>query len=237
MQDRNDIQSTGQLRLAAALLSKAQLFEGISKEELESLLLCLGASFRSYVKGQYLISAGDTIRSIGIIMSGTVDIVKEDALGRRSIVNKLGPLDMFAEAMVCAGISISPVSVQSLSALRICYIDYHKVVRSCGSACGFHSRLIQNMLHILAVKAIIFNKKLDYLLLKGMRERITAYLLDQSAGSGSLEFKIPFNREEMADFLAVDRSAMSRELGKMRNEGLIDFRKNRFVILDKKRLL
>jgi CRP-like cAMP-binding protein len=143
---------------------------------------------------------------------------------------------MFAEAMVCAGISVSPVSVQSLSDLRICYIDYSKVVKSCGSSCGFHSRLIQNMLHILAVKAILFNKKLDYLLLKGMRERITAYLLDQSGSNGSLEFKIPFNREEMADFLAVDRSAMSRELGKMRSEGLIDFNKNSFVILDKKRL-
>ncbi len=236
MQNRNDIHSTGQLKQAAAILSKAPLFDGILREELESLLLCLGASFRTYVKGQYLISAGDTVSSIGIVMSGIVDVVKEDVLGRRSIVNKIGPLEMFAEAIVCAGITVSPVSVQSLSDLRICYIDYGKIVRSCSSACGFHSRLIQNMLHILALKAIIFNKKLDYLLIKGMRERLTAYLLDQSDKSKSLEFKIPFNREEMADFLAVDRSAMSRELGKMRREGLIDFNKSRFVIFDKEKL-
>lgn len=237
MQDRKDIQSTGQLKLAASMLEKAKLFNNISKDDLEGLLVCLGASFRSYVKGQYLITAGDPIKAIGIVLSGSVDIIKEDAFGRRSIVTKIGPLDMFGEALVCAEIAESPVSVQSIGDVRVCYVNYNKIVTSCGSACGFHSRLVQNMLHILASKAIVFNKKLDYLLLKGMRERVTAYLLDQSSNSGSLDFKIPFNREELADFLAVDRSAMSRELGKMRKEGLINFNKSRFIILDGKRLV
>ncbi len=237
MKDRSDIQSTGQVKLAAAMLAERGLFYKISRDEMESLLVCLGVSFRTYVRGQYLVSAGDPITAIGIVLSGSVDIIKEDVFGRRSIVAKVGPLDMFAEALVCAEIPVSPVSVRSVSDVRVCYIDYNKIISNCSSLCGFHSRLVQNMLHILANKTIIFNKKLDYLLLKGMRERLSAYLLDQSSILGSPVFSIPFNREELADFLAVDRSAMSRELGNMRRDGLIEFNKNKFTIIDGKGLL
>ncbi len=232
MNRQNDAECAVRIRQAAPLLARARLFQNISPSEIESLLECLRATFGRFEKGQYLLSAGDPVRQIGILLSGTVDIIKEDVFGRRSIVTSIGPLDMFAEALVCARIKESPVTVQATSDGNICFLDYSRIVTSCGNACGFHTRLVQNMLGILAYKNILFNKKMDYLLLKSMREKVSAYLLDQHAMHGSLKFTIPFNREELADYLAVDRSAMSRELGKMKREGLIDFNKNKFIILD-----
>jgi CRP-like cAMP-binding protein len=220
----------GRRQKASIFLTKAQLFQSISQEELRSLLNCLHVSFGKFEKGQYLLSAGDPIKNIGIILSGSVDIIKEDAFGRRVIVTSIGPLDMFAEALVCAQIPESPVSVVANSEGTVCFIDYKRIVTSCGSACGFHTRMIQNMLGILAFKSILFNKKLDFLLLKSMRQRISAYLLDQYKSTKTMTFTIPFNREELADYLAVDRSAMSRELGKMKQEGLIDYKKNKFIL-------
>jgi CRP/FNR family transcriptional regulator, dissimilatory nitrate respiration regulator len=237
MNDMKDSEIILRAMQTAPILSKARLFQNISAQELESLLDCLGASFGKFEKGQYLLSAGDPVRQIGILLTGAADILKEDAFGRRSIVTSIGPLDMFAEALVCAQVEVSPVSVQATADGTICFLDYKRIVTSCGSACGFHTRLVQNMLGILAYKNILFNKKMDYLLMKSMRERVSAYLLDQSAKRNSLSFTIPFNREELADFLAVDRSAMSRELGRMKQEGLIDFNKNKFVLLKSEKMI
>lgn len=217
---------------AAIILSKSKLFSGMGQEEIDSLLHCLGASFGKFEKGQFLLSEGDPIRQIGILFTGGADIIKEDAFGRRSIVNTIGPLDMFAEALVCAEVEESPVSVVANEEGWLCFIDYKRIITTCTSACGFHSRLIQNMLNIIATKNVMFNKKMDYLLIKSMRERITAYLLDQAKAKKNMSFTIPFNREDLADFLAVDRSALSRELSKMKSEGLIEYKKNNFQVKD-----
>lgn len=224
------------LHKAATALAGSRLFYGINDDEIESLLQCLRASFGKFQKGQFLLMEGDPVRHIGILFSGTAEIIKEDAFGRRTIVSTLGPLDMFAEALVCAEVKESPVSVVASSEGWLCFIDYKRITTSCNSACGFHTRLIQNMLSILANKNVMFNKKVDYLLMKGMRERISAYLLDQAKSKKTLTFSIPFNREELADWLAVDRSALSRELGKMKGEGIIDYKKNNFSIKDKDRM-
>jgi len=228
----NDIEYAARIRQAAPLLARSGLFMNISVDELEKLLSCLNVTFGKFEKGQYLLSEGDHPRHIGVLLSGSADIVKEDAFGRRMILTTVGPLDMFAEALVCAQVQESPVTVQATGSGAVCFLDYGRIVTSCGNACGFHSRLIQNMLGILARKNLLYNKKMDFLLMKTLREKLSAYLLDQHHAAGSMSFAIPFNREELADFLAVDRSAMSRELGKMKKEGLIDFTKNKFVILD-----
>ncbi len=237
MNSNKDSEYGGKTAQVAPVIAKARLFQNISVEEIESLLDCLGASFGKFEKGQYLLSAGDPVRQIGVLLTGSADVIKEDAFGRRSIVTSISPLDMFAEALVCAQVQESPVSVQATADGTLCFLDYKRIVTSCGSACGFHTRLVQNMLGILAYKNIMFNKKMDYLLMKSMRERVSAYLLDQSAQRNSLSFSIPFNREELADYLSVDRSAMSRELGRMKLEGLIDFSKNKFVIIDGKAMI
>lgn len=211
---------------------QVELFEGIAENDLETMLNCLGARIKTYQKGDYILSAGDEVRSIGIIVTGTVEIVKEDILGRRALVAGLSPTDIFGEAQACAGVKKSHASVLATSRAEICFTDYSRVVSSCTSACGFHTKLIRNMLRLMARKNLYLNKKMDYLGLKGMREKLSAYLLDQSAASASTRFEIPFNREELADFLGVDRSALSRELGRMRDEGLIAFTKKQFELVN-----
>jgi CRP-like cAMP-binding protein len=230
---KNDFEK---MQKAAKILSGSRLFQGINQNEIEGLLQCLRASFGQFKKGQFLLMEGDPVRHIGILFSGSADIIKEDAFGRRSIVNTLGPLDMFAEALVCAEIEESPVSVVGSSDGWLCFIDYKRITTTCSSACAFHSKLIQNMMSILAIKNVMFNKKVDYLLMKGMREKISSYLLDIAKNKKALSFDIPFNREELAEWLSVDRSALSRELSKMKDEGIIDYKKSHFVIKDKEKM-
>lgn len=211
------------------ILKKIQLFIGISPDELLAMMRCLNANVRTYEKGSYIFHAGDAVTHIGILLSGGAEIVKEDAFGKKTIVSVLESTDLFAEVMVCAGNKISPVSVLVTERAEVLFIDYAKIVFVCDKACAFHHQLIMNMLKLLAGKNIILMKKLDYATLKGMREKLSAFLLDMY--DGEHEFEIPFNREQMADFLSVDRSAMSRELCRMRDEGLISFTKNRFRII------
>lgn len=215
-----------------SVLKQCRLFHDIAENELDTMLNCLGARTKIYQKGDFILSAGDEVSSIGIVLSGSVEIVREDVMGRRSLVGSLGQADIFGEALACAGIKKSPTSVLAGSKAEICFTDYGRVVTSCSNACGFHARLIRNMLQLMAYKNLFLNKKLDYLSLKSMREKLSSYLLDQYGLHGGASFTIPFNREGLADYLSVDRSAMSRELGRMRDEGLIIFERNRFELLD-----
>ncbi len=213
------------------ILKQVKLFDSITEQELGPMLDCLGSKIKIFQKGDYILSAGDEVNSIGIVISGQVEIVKEDIMGRRTLISSLGQTDIFGEAMACAGIKKSPTSVLAGSRTAICFTDYSRVVTSCTSSCGFHSLLIQNMLKLMAHKNLFLNKKLDYLSLKSMREKLSSYLLDQYSLQRNTSFSIPLNREGLADYLAVDRSAMSRELGRMRDEGLISFERNHFQLL------
>ena len=214
------------------VLSRSSLFSGVSQSELICMLKCLGVIYKNFEKGEYILNVGDKIDSVGIVVSGSAEIIKEDVFGRRTIMAHLRETDYFGEVMVCAGIRTSISSVMALTDAVICYIEYSHILNRCGNSCEFHTRLISNMLGILANKSIHLSKKIDYLLLKSMREKIIAYLLDCHKRSGTLNLAIPFNRGELAEFLSVDRSALSRELGRMRDEGLISFKGRNITILD-----
>lgn len=218
------------------ILLKMSLFEGIRPEELEAILKCLRAKKVTYSKNEFIINMGDRIDSFGIVISGTVQILKEDISGRQVILSALTAGDTFAEVFVCAGIKKSPVAVMAATEAEVVFIDYGRVVHTCNNACEFHSRLIQNMLKVLAQKNLFMNNKITYLTLKGMRQKIASYLLSQIEKTGKDRFEIPYSRAELADFLNVDRSAMSRELSRMKKEGLIDFNRNTFSVLDKQAL-
>ena len=218
------------------ILSRSLLFSGVSQNELICMLKCLGVIYKNYTKGEYILKAGDKIDSVGIIVSGSAEIIKEDVFGRRTIMAHLKETDYFGEVMVCAGIKTSISSVMALTDVVICYLEYSHILNRCGNSCEFHTRLIGNMLGILANKSIHLSKKIDYLLLKSMREKIIAYLLDCYKKVGTINLTLPFNRGELAEFLSVDRSALSRELGRMRDEGLITFKGRNITILDLDRM-
>lgn len=208
-----------------------RLFAGIGTEELPRMLACLGGMVRSYCKGCLILRQGEPVTHIGIMLSGKGEECREDAFGRRAILGLLEQRDIFGEAFICAGIKNSPITITVTEPARVLFLDYGRIVHTCSSACGFHSRLIQNMLKIIAERSIRIDRQLQYLSLKTLREKLMAFLLDQCSDAGKKSFFISMNREQMAEYLAADRSALSRELSKMQADGLIRFQKNSFKLL------
>ena len=205
------------------------LWGGIGYSDFESMFRCMDAKTRKYDKGEIVLFSGDVVDQIGLILSGSVKIIKEDMTGNSTILTELGVADLFGEVFACAGIDHSPVSVQASEKSEILHFDYRKVISSCPSACVFHSRLIENMMKLLAQKNLLLNQKIEILSRRTTREKLLLFF-DAQRGAAK-RFTIPYNREEMARYLCVDRSAMSNELCKMRDEGLIRFQKNVFEVI------
>lgn len=212
-------------------MQNIKLFENIDENNLKAMLGCIGSFKKTYFKGETIIRAREEVRSIGVIVSGAVQIIKEDFDGNKNIVMKLGKGELFSVAIVCAGIEKSPVAVIAVQDCEILFIPIQKLITTCPSSCHFHTTLIQNMVRMIAQNNISLNKKLEHISKKTTREKILSFLKEESQKSGKKIFDIAFSREEMADYLCADRSAMSRELGKMRDEGIIDFYKNSFKLL------
>jgi len=212
------------------ILANTALFAGISFEETEFLVKCLRAKRQSFGKGSFLQHAGEPFTKIGIVLEGSVDILFEDAVGRKSILTTIEPGGMFGEGAVTARVPASPVSVYAQDGVSVCFLEYPFMIRHCEKNCGYHSRLVENMIEILSRKLILMNKKLNYALTRSIRDKITSYLIDEYGAHKSKTFEITYNREELANYLSVDRSSLSRELAKMKDESLIDFRKNRFSL-------
>jgi len=205
------------------------LFDGIAFSDFENMLNCLSAKTVRYKKGGVILLSGDAVSFVGMILAGSVQIIKEDADGRIVILTELSVSDIFGEVFACAGITQSPVTIQASEDSEILFIDYKKIVTSCTSACPFHAKLIENMLKLIAVKNLLLNQKIEILSKRTTREKLICYFNLQRGAVK--KFNISFNREELARYLCVDRSAMSKELCKMRDEGLLRFHKNTFEIL------
>jgi CRP-like cAMP-binding protein len=209
------------------------LFRGIARDDLSGMLSCLGAFIRSYRKEEYILLAGDPVKLVGVVLSGEVCVLKEDAQGNRRIVTTVQPKSIFAEVFAFAQVAESPVTVQALTDAQVLFVDFRRITTLCTNACAFHSRLIQNILMLVAEKNILLNEKLDILGMKTTRQKVAAFLLNQQAVQGKKKrVRLPFSRTELADYLGVNRSALSRELGRMRDEGLIEFKRDTFVLSD-----
>lgn len=213
------------------ILSKVALFKDIEKQNIPTMLECLKSQKKSYKKGNYICYEGDNADFIGIILSGDVQIIQEDIDGRRNITATFGTGNMFAEAFVCAGMQYMPVSVFAHTDCDILFIDKKQILNQQYGACSFHTRLTQNLLSIVAKRNIMLSQKLRYLSHKTTAEKLMAYLNDQAKLNNSTEFTIPFDRQALADYLAVDRSAMSAEISKLKKNGVIDTQKSYFKIL------
>jgi CRP-like cAMP-binding protein len=215
------------------VLKNCVLFRKMEEKEIVSLMECLSAQVRSFKAEEYVFFSGDEINHVGIVLSGIVEVMKENLAGNKHIVAFLGPSDMFAEGIVCTARRISPVTVRIKEDAKVLFIPYERILRSCGNSCNFHISLIQNMMMVLGEKNVNLNRKLELLTLKGMREKIASYLLNESNERNSNMFQIMLNRTEMADFLNVSRTSMCRELARMKEEGLIDFYGNSFKLIKK----
>jgi len=216
----------------AGVLTKSPLFDGIAGEQLESLLNCLRPRIEMYKRNDLITIAGDRFDSMGILLEGEATVNKENALGNRVMVAMLKPGDMFGEVIAFSGQAFWPSTIQAQKASKVLFLSRDRITGECEQLCPWHHMLIQNMLKIISQKALILNKKLDYLTIGGIREKVSAFLLEQYKKTGKTDFTLPMNRNEMAEFLNVSRPSLSREMCRMRDIGIIDFHMSEVKIID-----
>ncbi|MBU4439651.1 MAG: Crp/Fnr family transcriptional regulator [Acetobacterium sp.] len=214
-----------------AVMEKCPLFENIKEDEYKKLMTCINGHIKKFSSDDYVFLAGSQISFVGIVLTGSVEIIKENPAGARLIMDFLGPSSIFGEGIVCTKARIAPVSVRVKEASQILIIPFERIIKTCGNACNFHFQLIQNMMMILGEKNFRMNAKIELLMLKGMREKLAAYLINESQKNNSLSFDIVPNRNELAEYLNVSRTSMSRELSRMKEEGLLDYYQNSFKIV------
>ncbi|MCL2409807.1 MAG: Crp/Fnr family transcriptional regulator [Oscillospiraceae bacterium] len=212
-------------------LKKSQLFSGITDEQLGALVKCLGCTFKSFDKDKIIYHAGNCVREVGLVIDGRVHIVKDDAWGNSNILAGISEGEMFAEAFVCGGVDELPVSVVAAAKSEIMFFDFRRVTAACTSACAFHTALIRNMIGVIARGNIALSGKMEHITRRTTKEKLLSYLSEQSRLHNSNDFEIPFDRQGLADYLSVERSALSAEMSKLKADGVINYRKNRFVIL------
>lgn len=204
------------------LLMETPLFRGISREELGSLMGCLSAKTVEKAKGEPVFLEGDQAGFIGVVLEGAVQIVRDDFYGNRSLLTVAEAGELFGEAFACAGVDTMPVSGYAVKDSKILWLSCRKMLTVCTNACGFHNTLVQNLLQVVAQKNLLLSQKIQFMSRKTTREKLMAYLLDQAKQKKSNEFVIPMDRQTLADFLGVERSAMSAELSKLRADGMLE---------------
>lgn len=212
------------------ILGKSPIFSGIAGHEIESMLQCLSAVKSEYKKSQFVLRYGDNVDSVGVMLSGSVSIIQDDFWGNHNIVSKVMQGQIFAETYACTHGMPLKVSVIADEPSVILFLNVNRVLTTCTSACEFHNRLIRNLIATLAQKNMSMNEKLRHMAQRTTREKLLSYLSANALELKSSAFEIPFNRQQLADYLSVDRSAMSKELCKMRGEGLLEFDRNKFIL-------
>ncbi|MBR3767466.1 MAG: Crp/Fnr family transcriptional regulator [Clostridia bacterium] len=213
------------------ILQKCPLFEGIEEKDLLALLHCLGAKTEKFDKKYTILTEGKPSKYIGIVLNGSAQIVQVDYYGNRSILSVVEPSQLFAEAFACAEVQSLPVSVIANEPCEIMLIDSRRILYSCANNCAFHQQMIFNLMKDLAQKTLLFHQKIEITSKRSTREKLLAYLGFQAKKEGANSFTVSFDRQELADYLEVDRSGLSAEISKLRKEGILDCRKNYFELL------
>lgn len=207
------------------------LFDGIAPEDHSAMLSCIGYHTGTFRKGDIIAFEDDHIKHIGIVISGTVDMIKEDIWGNKTMLARIGKNDTFGETFACGSDNLSLVTFMVSDDAEILFIPFDRVMRNCSMACAFHHRLIENMVRIIADKNRELMRKVEVVSKRSIREKLLTYLSIQAQAQGTRYFDIPLGRVELAEYLCIDRSALTRELVKMREDGLIDYDKNCFRML------
>ena len=207
------------------------LFEGINYEDRKSMLSCIGYHIRSFRKGDIIGFEEENIKHVGIVVSGSVDMIKEDLWGNKTMLVRARKDDVFAETFACGSDNLSMVTFQVSEDATVLFLSFNRVMRNCANACQFHHRLTENMVRVIADKNRDLMRKVEVVSKRTLREKILAYLSIQAQSQGKKQFEIPLGRVEWAEYLCADRSALTRELAKMQEEEIIRYQKNTFEIL------
>lgn len=213
-----------------SVIKASQLFSGISEIELNAMLFCLEARKESFSKDTFLLRVGERADSIGLVLSGSVLVIQEDIWGNRNILSKAGQGQTFAAAYACAAGSVLNVSVVAETDVTVMFMNVNRILNICPSACSYHSRIVRNLLGELAEKNLRFSEKLTHIVQRTTRAKLMSYLSAVAQSKCKYEFDIPFSRQQLADYLSVERSGLSLELSKMKRDGILDYHKNHFVL-------
>lgn len=215
------------------ILRSCRLFGDIEDENLLVMLGCLGAEVRSYTKNQYIFTEGETVSHVGVMLSGTAQIVRVDFYGNRSIVTIIEPSEIFGESFACTETKSIPVNVVAEKDCEVMLIGCKKILQPCCNACEFHSQMIFNLMKSIAAKNQLLNQKIEIISKRTTREKLMTYLMIQAKQHGGNSFTISYDRQELADFLEVDRSGLSAEISKLKKENVIECKRNFFRLLEK----
>ena len=213
-----------------SVLRECPLFHGVEDEKLLVMLECLGAKVEFFDKKYTIVAEGNPAKYIGVLLEGTAQIVRMDYYGNRTLVSEITPAEVFGEAFACAQVGAVPVSIIANEPCTVMLMDATRILQTCHNPCGFHQQLIFNLMRDLAMKNLQFHQKIEITSKRTTREKLLTYLTLTAKRVGSDSFTIPFDRQELADYLEVDRSGLSAEIGKLRREGVLESRKNHFTL-------
>lgn len=213
----------------ADVLKGSKLFANVSEDEILAMLACLDAKERHYKEGEYVFRQGETVDSVSVLAEGALLVQADDYWGNRSIITSVSPGELFGQAYLAGEAIMNDVAAAKDS--TVVFFDAKRVLMTCSSACPFHNQVIRNLFFALSETNLRLVTKLGHIQKRTTREKLMSYLSLMAKKAGSNSFTIPFNRQELADFLSVDRSAMSAELCRMRDEGLLRFNKSSFTLM------
>lgn len=208
--------------------TNSSLFAGIAAEDRKAMLGCIGYHIASFRKGEIIAFEQEHIRHVGVVLSGSVDTIKEDIWGNKTMLVRSCKDEVFAETFACGQDNLSVVTFMVSKDAKILFLPFDRVMHSCSMACQFHHQLVENMVHIIANKNRDLMRKVEVVSKRTIREKLLAYLSIQAQAQNARYFEIPLGRVELAEYLCVDRSALTRELAKMKAEGIIDYHRNSF---------
>ncbi|MBD8048496.1 MAG: Crp/Fnr family transcriptional regulator [Clostridium argentinense] len=214
------------------IIKKSPLFHGLKEEEIFYMLKCLTTRIQSYDKNESIVNSGEPINSFGIILEGEATILKENAEGNRVIISIVKKGDLFGEMLVFSSRKLWPVTVRVQNSCKVLFLTNSDLITRCGKMCPWHNAMLQNFIRVISDKALILNKKVEYLSIKSIRGKFASYLLDQYENTKSNTIILPLKRNDLAEFLNVSRPSLSREICQMRDDGVIDFHLSTFKIND-----
>ena len=212
------------------ILRNTPFFQGMTAEEILSVLHCVNATVVHRKKGSYLLRVGDSTESMGLVLSGAVLSVQEDLWGHRNIMHRIGVGEYFAEPFAATAGSVLNVSVVADEDSDIMLLDMGRLLKTCPNACAHHNRLIRNLVSVMARRVMDLNEKITHMAKRSTREKLLSYLSAESMRQGKLQFAIPYDRQQLADYLCVERAAMSVELSKLQKEGFLKTNRNYFEL-------
>ncbi len=218
------------------ILHNCSYFEGIPEEKYPHVLRCLQARKKSFARDSTILNIGEPSRMAGVVLQGVVELSFYDENGSLVNVNHISDSGVFGAELACSRQNASPIQLCAVTDCQILFLNFSALLDPDASACPFRQRMSANLIRDFAHQTLFLNQKLRIMGQKRLRDKIKVYLQCQKiTADGTI--CVPFKRSELADFLYVDRSALSRELGRMREEGILSFQGQNICVLDRSFLL